>query len=154
MRLKTSIKIKDYGGMFAGRDIITNCWDKVGQSGNTIGYNSGIPVGGLTPNTLSSGTFIYALSVDDVSNEFALKLGVAGDYQEPNMSQTVLSFTIDNVQHNILLVWDASKKYYSEIDEDAKDALLTMVGNEQCLALLTPPDLLLHFDYDKIEVAV
>ena len=131
-----------------GNFISTNCFTALAKSGNVIGKDDSIPLGASTldPEYLSSGTYIYALRADVTTGAFELRLGVAGDEQEPNTNLFIYEYKGDHVE----LSWDGTSKY-TGTDLTMATTLNALVGSKVCVRGVGIPYLLIDYTYETLE---
>ncbi len=143
----------NFGFLGNGNGIaFTNCIIKLTQlPDGWWGFDLGQdPTGTLTPDKTSSGIQVYSFKFNDVSGDWIVQFGVAGDENLPNSTQGVLQFSISETD-NVLLVWNEANLRYEGNDIDTAKAVVVEVGNDVCFRIVFVPELFIFYDFSELE---
>lgn len=127
----------------------SNCFDVLEKLGDVLGKDdsTGLGSGTLDPEYLSSGTYIYALTINVSTGHMELRLGVTGDEYEKNTK----IFLYEAEEDNIELQWDGTSKYVGTNLSFAL-SLDARVGTRVCFTGIAIPHELISYAFSELVV--
>ena len=144
--LSLGMALYERGGI--GDAVKTNCFIPLESNGTKVGMDGSVPFGSIIPGETSEGQLIYAFYADTSTGLFVARFGIGGDEELINTSNLVITVTVENIEYNILLVWNATNKRYEATDQEAADLWFSQVGTDSCINVSTTPRLLIHYDFE------